>query len=79
MVLGLYLAGLTLSEPVYPTGPSNPIGQKLMTEFAWIAEQFEQIDKECGSRIGATILNILRTTWRSEGSHWGHYIAGINR
>ncbi len=79
MVLGLYLAGLTLSEPVYPTGPSNAIGKKLIIEFAWIAEQFEGIDKECGSRIGATILNILRTTWRSEGSHYGHYITGINR
>ena len=52
---------------------------RLMVEFAWIAEQLETIDRECGSRIGVTVLNILRTTWRSEGSPWKHYIAGNNR
>lgn len=48
-------------------------------EFAWIAEQFEKIDRDCGSRIGVALLNILRTTARSEGLHWKYYVAGNNR
>jgi len=78
VVMGLYLTGLTLGEPMYPTGIFH-VRTYLIVEFNWIAERLKEIDKLCGFRAGTPVLNILRTTWRSEGSHWSHYKAGHNR
>lgn len=78
VIIGLYLSGLTLGEPSYPAGKGA--AELLLTiEFGWIAERLEEIDRVCGLRAGLPVLNILRTTWRSEGSHWSHYRAGHNR
>lgn len=78
MVLGLYLTGLTFNESSFPAGAPY-LSLISYIEFAWIGEKLLAIDEFCGYRAGSTVLNILRTTWRSEGSPWKHYIAGHNR
>lgn len=55
------------------------VGKLLMVEFSWIADRLREVDQHCGFRAGLPVLNILRTTWRSDGSHWNHYKAGHNR
>jgi len=77
VVIGLYLTGLTLGEPMYPRGFSSHLST-LKIEFGWIASRLLELDRFCGYRSGLQILNILKTTWRSDGSHWSHFKAGHN-
>jgi len=78
VVIGFYLTGLTLGEPMYPKG-FVPGLSSLKIEFGWIASRLLELDRACGYRSGLQILNILKTTWRSEGSHWSHFKAGHNK